>query len=486
MKLLAPLPSFVVRPIHTILSLNTYFYKEGNPGLSKTSVNRFQSGNINTSFLEEGKADTSQTGANRLPAVKDDKCTGTDIKCLARKLAQKTPAAKQLSLVICVLDMHYVEMFLNQAASAKRVSVSSLLPVTLNKETHLALLQKGYINYYDSNITDLTNSDESSFRSNDFNRKAGTKFRIALTLLRLGYSVLILDLDTFFVRDPFPFFKCLECDFEIQPEAPNDKSMVVGVAFFRPKPSLIEVLTTMTTRMRQDAKIWDQGLFRQLVNVAKNNIKYHVWQYKLFPTGTEFFHLTIDIYKYDIYKNAVIFHNNWSFGTCAKTYRAKELGAWILDTDGYYSNLEAKYLTYDSPLKEYSKQQVDILWRAFKLAKALNRILILPEFDCGHIKCSLEHVVDMKKFCVDHPGGTYREHYFLKHPYVPSKVKESKTLPIVVKSKSTEGKLKLNKETNQFNPANSAGPTMKEITVWLRQHTDKSIIVFHSMYFNIR
>ena len=88
-----------------------------------------------------------------------------------------------------------------------------------------------------------------------------------------------------------------------------------------------------------------------------------------------------------------MFHNNWIVTSEAKEYRLKELGLFYSVEDkidittsrpfSYYSNMTARYLTYTSLDGQATiEEEEEVLETALLTAIALDRILILPEFNC--------------------------------------------------------------------------------------------------------
>jgi len=49
-----------------------------------------------------------------------------------------------------------------------------------------------------------------------FIRKTHVKTDLILTALKLGYTVLIVDVDIVFFKNPIPFVSCTTCDIAIQ------------------------------------------------------------------------------------------------------------------------------------------------------------------------------------------------------------------------------------------------------------------------------
>ena len=141
----------------------------------------------------------------------------------------------------------------------------------------------------------------------------------------------------------------------------------------------------------------------------------------------------------------VIVHNNYMGSIAAKKYRFQENSLWMVDTDGYYSSTDAKYLTYSNPLSlgehTYSVE-IHSLKSALVLGVLLNRIVVLPKFHCcncktrkcyqGNYRCSLLHLIKLKTFDTAF-SGKYREASFFSNPLVPvSTVSEHNTTRVFI------------------------------------------------------
>jgi len=130
----------------------------------------------------------------------------------------------------------------------------------------------------------------------------------------------------------------------------------------------------------------------------------------------------------------LVVHNNWIIGKEAKIYRFREHLMWLYDGDDqYYSSETRKYLTYTNPkpttlaaLKNMMEHQISALKTALAIAHLLNRVVILPAFQCGSTgrRCFLNWIIHIKIFD-DHFSGRYRESCFLRHSKVPDSVKQS-------------------------------------------------------------
>ena len=159
----------------------------------------------------------------------------TPLKQLVQMQAKEikiTAAVKVLT--VAVADHPVLDMFLNWYNSAKRVAIHNILPIALDSQMHQELKMFNIPAYLNRRISNATKQD-SGCATKDFKLKGKIKFISTLDLLRLGYAVLLSDLDVYFLQNPFPFLNCSKCDFEYQAENNHDKQNPnVGFILFRP------------------------------------------------------------------------------------------------------------------------------------------------------------------------------------------------------------------------------------------------------------
>ena len=131
-------------------------------------------------------------------------------------------------------------------------------------------------------------------------------------------------------------------------------------------------------------------------------------------------------------EDCVMFHNNWIRTFNAKKYRFKEHLLWTVDHDGYYSDTNAKYITYGNNVylgqDKTHLMEHRALHNAFVIGHILNRIVILPKFYCYkcHYGCKrpacAAHVHFNIKSLDQFLGNQYREHVFLHNHLVPDSI----------------------------------------------------------------
>ena len=182
--------------------------------------------------------------------------------------------------------------------------------------------------------------------------------------------------------------------------------------------------------------------------------------------------------------------------------RFKEVGLWSYDEKRYFTNTSQKYIMYDN--LDFGQRTTPgrdkfSLITAMILGKILNRIVILPKFNCygcanmpvckrvdnGCAFNALFHVKSLDS----HFSGQYREHSFLKHPKVPDTIKRSITPKIHIFTREIEehGESPLT-DTIRIEAKNKSRISSSYIISRFGQGSlsDFAILRFHSLDFQIQ
>ena len=156
-----------------------------------------------------------------------------------------------------------------------------------------------------------------------------------------------------------------------------------------------------------------------------------------------------------------------------------------------YDNLDFRHRTWIPGKERFS------LITALILGKILNRIVILPKFNCygcvlGCVKrddnyCAFNALFHVKSFD-SHFSGQYREHSFLKNPKVPDTITGSITpkIHILTKGSQDDDGLALT-DTIRIKTDNKNRILAKDIISWFGQgsFSEFAVLSFHSLDFNI-
>ena len=410
-------------------------------------------------------------------------------------------ANKDNVVFLVSVDNGYVDMAMNlYETSFQKLGLTNFLFVCSDSQSAVELATLNIDCFvFEQNIA----TDEASiYMSKDFIAKTHVKTKIILSALYLGYKILITDADIVLFKNPLLYLNCTTCDIEIQSDHIEDNS---GFYLARPTTGAILLHQRMLDIANSSSKTSNQkALKRALKSMTKKNlIKVGHMDKALFPCGIYYFEKASRMWEEDnVCHECVMVHNNWIVGKQAKVLRFKDHLLWSLDTHGYYSDPNRKYLLYDNPTDWGDKSrdiEVATLKRALQMGHVLNRTVILPGFTCRGCnadacktptnQCSLNTHLRVSVFH-EKFSGLYREHKFLLHPKVPKTVKESVSPPIQIIQdtdavNTTAKKQDLeNIETFRSQNANQRA-SEQEIRKWFGPETKfakYSVLQFASLY----
>ena len=156
-----------------------------------------------------------------------------------------------------------------------------------------------------------------------------------------------------------------------------------------------------------------------------------------------------------------------------------------------YDNLDIGHRSWIAGKERFS------LITALILGKILNRIVILPKFNCygcvhGCVKrvandCAFNALFHVKSFD-SHLSGRYREHAFLKHPKVPDTITGSITPKILISEKGNQEHDGLSLgDTITIKTKDKNQISQNDIINWfgLGSFSEFAVLSFYSLDFNI-
>ena len=358
-------------------------------------------------------------------------------------------------IVVASFDVAYSPLALNlYLTSFKRFDITNHLFLATDQEGCAKLEPRGAncLQYSNNNNTNNNMSRPSMFDSLEFNIKVCIKPRIVLDCLKRGFSVLFVDVDVVFLKNPLPFFNtCPDCDF--MPQFDNRTNEVnAGFFFVRNSIGSIQLFEKVVHIIPRNPKM-DQIYINQAVKEMIHTLKVCYLPTNLFQLGYSFFSEGHRVFVGDNpCEQCVVVHNNYILSLEAKIYRFKEYGLWAVDERGYYTEKNRKYIKYDNPIefREHFRfrnnattvMELKSLKAALMIGHILNRTVILPKFNCrgvrGYValpeqKCHFGLHFSVRTFESYLPAfETYRESVFLEHPLVPESTKRSVSAPFLI------------------------------------------------------
>ena len=469
---------------------------------------------------------SSTTGACGLSDMSDFISTGPlavpdadmdEIARLVEGVAVCTRASNVKTVIVTVVDVGFSDMidtFVHFLINKSKLR--NILFVTLDERTHRALLKRHLASYFTNELGKLGLS-HSALNSVGWKRKGHLKFKIATIIVNLGYSVLLSDMDVTYFKNPFGYMKCRHCDIELQRDFDTkNSSFNAGLIFFKATENTRRFLNEFHTHLFYHSDSWDQSQLNKQLPLArrKYNLTYEGLPFAQFITARVV--KEDDSLYYDpidaILNRTVAMHHLY-LAYPGKVHRMKEFGLWMNDKGRYYTDPDRRYISYDNPLPNLATLQWAALQNAFKLAKVLNRTLILPKFAClkqrlckavhyvasgdsSRCHCSIIHVLqDVKRSMAQtlfnhfayQRKGLYRERTFLSHPLVPASVKQSLSPLFTIKTDVSQfhtRDLSLAPDDSLiFTPENcSIGPSAGEIRKWFAPYSKISVIRLRFLY----
>ena len=394
------------------------------------------------------------------------------------------------------VDFSYQSMALNAyLTSLARFSISNYLFVGMDNTTCPAL-QNQHIACFPFVQTSLVidGNIASVYGTVSFKRKTHIKTKLALDALELGLTVILMDVDIAFLRDPMPFLKCAGCDMMIQSDVYAVNS---GFYLAYPTPASLklhqrawQLATSPLGSQKSNQKILN-GLIKEMKMTKKLHIK--VLNSHLFAPGLIYFDQKKRRFYFDNAQHKeVLVHNNWIYTSAAKMYRFKEQLLWKVDTNGYYTDTTRKYIYFGNPLlfddcSETVDAETSSLKAALAMGYILNRTVILPTFTC--CRPHIASAAKMNNGCPLHFnykvavfdqafGGQYREHVFLHNELVPNKYKKKVETFIIANGMHATN---VHSDVTVKTPAGSKGATEEELVRWFKKNL-QPVLTFHSLY----
>ncbi|XP_022088210.1 UDP-D-xylose:L-fucose alpha-1,3-D-xylosyltransferase 1-like [Acanthaster planci] len=147
--------------------------------------------------------------------------------------------------------------------------------------------------------------------------------------LRQGYEVLFTDVDTYWFKDPFPFF---EGNFDLAVEEDLPRFYCAGFVYFKPTNRTLAFLSEWIEFMRSDTSLKpDQVVMNKFIEQRKvPRLKVRILDSKHFPNGKLYSNRQWrEYHKRDV----VVMHNNFIIGHDKKLERFKEYGMWFRRND---------------------------------------------------------------------------------------------------------------------------------------------------------
>ncbi|CAD5126328.1 DgyrCDS14478 [Dimorphilus gyrociliatus] len=245
------------------------------------------------------------------------------------------------TILLAITDKGYLELALNfYKFSIEKHSIKNFLFVCIQKVTHQRLNKLKIPNVLYMN--DNRGNEESLYGSSDYKWKTHVKTKVILDVLRMGYQVVITDVDIAFLKNPLKEFQCPQCDIEATMDGHNIYNS--GFYLSRPTQASISLHKKMLSGPRRNSsnQILMNNIARSMTQASE--IKIMELTVDKWPYGLLYFNRHPWFSEKNKCNKCIIIHNNRITSSQAKIYRFKEHLMWYVDENGEFFYETKQYL----------------------------------------------------------------------------------------------------------------------------------------------
>ncbi|XP_022100066.1 UDP-D-xylose:L-fucose alpha-1,3-D-xylosyltransferase 3-like [Acanthaster planci] len=165
------------------------------------------------------------------------------------------------------------------------------------------------------------------FGTNEYVNFINRRAKYVLGFIQQGFDLFFVDVDTYWFRDPFPYF---EGDFDVAliRDSPKWGPYNGGCMYYRPTERTVQLLKTWIRAMETQTKHeQDQAILNQIIRKKKvPRLRIRHLLDKNFPGGR--LYATRNNTCFDM-SEAVVFHATWIPGHDKKMEMMKKCGMWL-------------------------------------------------------------------------------------------------------------------------------------------------------------
>ncbi|KAL6620525.1 hypothetical protein ACP70R_035664 [Stipagrostis hirtigluma subsp. patula] len=262
-------------------------------------------------------------------------------------------ADKNRSVVLGVAGASYRDMLMSWVCRLRHLRVTNFIVCALDDETYEFSVLQGLPVFRDPLAPKNVSFDDCHFGTNCFQRVTKVKSRIVLEILRLGYNVLLSDVDVYWFHNPIPFLYSLgTATFGAQSDEYNETGPInlprrlnSGFYFAHSDDATITAME-MVVQHATNSSLSEQPSFYDVL--CGENGTNRISDDKCLELNTN---LTVVFMNRDLFPNGAykglwekhdvrsackelgsfIIHNNWINGRKKKLRRQMSSGLWDYD-----------------------------------------------------------------------------------------------------------------------------------------------------------
>ncbi|CAM8878516.1 unnamed protein product [Rhodiola kirilowii] len=257
------------------------------------------------------------------------------------------------TVVLAVAGSSYKEMLMSWVCRLRQLQISNFLVCALDQETYQFSVLQGLPVYKDSLAPRNISFNDCHFGTECFQRVTKVKSRLVLQILKMGYNVLMSDVDVYWFQDPRPYLYsynpgvlAAQSD-EYNKNGPINmpRRLNSGFYFARSDIPTISALEKVVkhaakSNLSEQPSFYDtlcgkNGSYRISDNRClepKTNLTVHFLDRDLFPNGAyRGFWEKRSVRGTCVKMGCIVLHNNWISGRQKKLERQIRSGLWEYD-----------------------------------------------------------------------------------------------------------------------------------------------------------
>ncbi|XVF02541.1 hypothetical protein REPUB_Repub04eG0184000 [Reevesia pubescens] len=262
-------------------------------------------------------------------------------------------ADKNRTVVLTVAGYSYKDMLMSWVCRLRRLSITNFLVCALDHETYQFSIMQGLPVFNDPSASSNISFNDCHFGTKCFQRVTKVKSRMVLKILKLGYNVLLSDVDVYWFRNPLPLLSSFDHGIlaaqsdEYNQTGPINlpRRLNSGFYFARADASTIAAIEKVvrhaaTSGLSEQPSFYDAlcgegGSTRKGDNRCvepETNLTIHFLDRNLFPNGA---YLGLwerkNVRSTCEKQGCLVLHNNWISGRLKKLERQVLSGLWDYD-----------------------------------------------------------------------------------------------------------------------------------------------------------
>ncbi|ESQ28144.1 hypothetical protein EUTSA_v10018343mg [Eutrema salsugineum] len=263
-------------------------------------------------------------------------------------------ADKNRTVVLSIAGFSYKDMMMSWVCRLRRLGVPNFLVCALDEETYQFSILQGLPVFIDPYAPKNISFNDCHFGSKCFQRVTKVKSRTVLKILKLGYNVLLSDVDVYWFRNPLPLLSSFgpsvlaaQSD-EYNTTAPINRPRRLNSGFYFARSDEVTIAAmekvvkhASTSGLSEQPSFYDtlcgEGGIHRLGDdkcvEPETNLTVRFLDRDLFPNGAYGdLWLKEDVRAECEKKHCYVLHNNWISGRLKKLERQMMKGLWEYET----------------------------------------------------------------------------------------------------------------------------------------------------------